>query len=93
MLVLKFRLDARYVLDDMTLDLELPALLQYGYYAEKDNWEQTRFMAWITAQMNSTKKIKMEDIIKFTWENEQPQQLRSKEDLKKTCTCRREENE
>lgn len=47
---------------------EAKSLLQYGYYKDKENWEQTRLLAYITAQVNSTKKIKITDILKFEWD-------------------------
>jgi hypothetical protein len=34
----------------------------------KRSWEQTRFVAYITAQCQSTKKLKIEDIMKFPWQ-------------------------
>ena len=47
---------------------EAKSLLQYGYYKDKENWEQTRLLAYVTAQVNSTKKIKITDILKFEWD-------------------------
>ena len=52
----------------------------------KDSWEQTRFLSYITAQVNSSKKLKPTDILTFTWEenkettitNEDIQRLRDK---------------
>jgi hypothetical protein len=38
--------------------------------AEREEWERTRFSAYMTAQMNSTKKLKPEQIIKFKWDDE-----------------------
>lgn len=37
-------------------------------YADRNEWERTRFQSYITAQCNSTKKMKPTDIIKFPWE-------------------------
>ena len=34
----------------------------------KDSWEQTRLQGYITAQVNSTKKISPDDIMTFPWE-------------------------
>jgi hypothetical protein len=34
-------------------------------------WEQTRFVAYITAQTQSTKKLKIEDIMRFPWDRQQ----------------------
>lgn len=47
---------------------EAKSLLNYSYYREQESWEQTRLLAYITAQVNSTKKLKMTDIIKFQWD-------------------------
>lgn len=35
-----------------------------------ESWEQTRLLAYITAQINSTKKLKPTDIISFSWDEE-----------------------
>lgn len=34
------------------------------------DWEMTRQLAYMTAQVNSTKKLKPTDIMKFDWDNE-----------------------
>ena len=49
---------------------EINAAMKYNYYAHKDSWEQTRLLAYITAQVNSIKKIKLSDILDFYWEND-----------------------
>lgn len=36
----------------------------------KSEWEQTRFLAYITAQVNSTKKLKPTDILSFDWDKD-----------------------
>lgn len=42
-----------------------------GYERRKrDAWEQTRLLGYITAQVNSTKSIKLTDILSFSWDNE-----------------------
>lgn len=56
-----------YVLDSMEM-YELSSLLSYIYIQTKEQWEMTRLIAYITAQCNSTKKLKPTDIIKFPWE-------------------------
>lgn len=50
---------------------ELPVLLGNIHKRNKEEWEQTRLLAYITAQVNSTKKLNMGDIIKFSWDNEE----------------------
>lgn len=58
-----------YFFDRMKM-YELEEILEILEYSYKQEWEQTRFNSFITAQMNSTKKIKPQDIIKFSWEND-----------------------
>lgn len=44
--------------------------MQYEYLAYKDSWEQARLIAYMIAQTNSTKRLKLSDILKFHWEKE-----------------------
>lgn len=44
--------------------------MKYQHYAHKDEWEQARLIAYLVAQSNSTKKLKMSDIIEFPWDNQ-----------------------
>ena len=69
-LVLNLGIDAEYVMDRMQM-YEVSALMQYSYHKHKDEWEQARLVSFLIAQTNSSKKLKMEDIIKFSWEKEQ----------------------
>ena len=39
------------------------------YRKHKDEWEAARMQAYLTAQVNSTKKLKPTDIISFAWES------------------------
>lgn len=61
--------DPEYVLDKIET-YELNAAMKYSYYAVKDDWEQARLIAYIVAQVNSKKTLKMQDIMKFHWEEE-----------------------
>ena len=47
---------------------EVRAIMKYQYYAYKESWEQARLVAYIIAQCNSTKKLKLQDISRFYWE-------------------------
>ena len=49
---------------------EVKAIMEYEYYSHKDDWEQARLIAYMTAQVNSTKQLKVTDILKFYWEKE-----------------------
>jgi hypothetical protein len=67
--VLRLGIAPDYVLDKMQM-YEVHTLLEYEYYKHKDSWEQSRFISYITAQVNSTKPIKPDSLMKFHWENE-----------------------
>ena len=47
---------------------EVSAILDLMYLKNKESWEQTKMQGYITAQVNSTKKISPDDIMKFPWE-------------------------
>lgn len=58
---------------------EMEMMADLADSAGREDWERTRFMAYITAQCQSTKKMKPTDIIKFKWDNEQKVEKTSKE--------------
>lgn len=49
---------------------EVNLLLQNIEYSDKSSWEQTRMQMYITAQVNSSKKLKPTDILSLPWDNE-----------------------
>lgn len=51
----------------------------------KTGWEQTRFLGYITAQIQSTKKIKPTDILSFDWDKEvdSKESVITKEDIER----------
>lgn len=49
---------------------EIPTLVKGMNLKNKESWEQTRFISYITAQVNSTKKLKPTDILKFSWDSD-----------------------
>lgn len=68
--MLKFGLNADYVLDSMKM-YEIKSLFKFAYYKDKEGWEQARLGAYINACGFSTKKLKPTDIIQFSWEAEE----------------------
>ena len=48
---------------------EVNMILEYIGNVDKTSWEQTRMQMYITGQVNSTKKLKPVDIMKFPWDN------------------------
>lgn len=49
---------------------EIEALIENLWMKSKESWEQARLQAYITAQVNSTKKIEMSDLLTFPWEKD-----------------------
>lgn len=45
--------------------------MKYQYYSIKDGWEQARLIAYMVAQVNSKRTLKMDDILPFPWEKEE----------------------
>lgn len=62
---------------------EIPALVKGINLKHKESWEQTRFISYITAQVNSTKKLKPTDILQFSWDIETKDTKISNEDVER----------
>lgn len=50
--------------------------MKYQFYKDKESWEQTRFLGFINARCNGAKIGKMEDLIKFQWEEKEKEEPR-----------------
>lgn len=77
--MLKLGLNPGYVLDEMQ-EYEISSILKYGYMKHQDSWEQCRMMSYITAQVNSTKQLSPDKIMKFDWDSA-PQKEMTKEEI------------
>lgn len=75
-LTLKYGIAPDYVLDKMQT-YEVKAIMEFGYYKDQENWEQTRLISYINAQCHSNKKLKPADIVKFPWEDEKGKKRKS----------------
>jgi hypothetical protein len=53
---------------DECTEWELNDLVDLLPYNNRASWEQARLNAYVTAQVNSRKKLEMQDICKFKWE-------------------------
>lgn len=82
MLVLKHGLSPSYVLDEMQW-YEVNGIMKYEYYSKKDEWEQARMISYIIAQVNSKKKMKIDDITTFYWEDKKDETVTSKEEFER----------
>lgn len=69
-----------YFLDKMK-PYELSIICDSLHLRTKDEWEQARMISYITAQVNSKKKMKPSDIIQFAWEKETPHQKQQNSEL------------
>lgn len=49
---------------------EITPYIRNIHLRSKEGWEQARLGAYITAQVNSTKKLKVTDIMEFPWESD-----------------------
>ena len=61
---------------------ELSIICDSLHLRHKESWEQSRMIAYVMAQVNSKKKLKPTDIIKFGWETEKHKE-QPKEELTK----------
>lgn len=51
---------------------EIHSVMKYSYYANQDLWETSRLVSYLIAQVNSKKKLKLQDILEFQWEKSDP---------------------
>ena len=65
--MLQCGLDPGYVLDRIQT-YEIEALIENMWMKSKESWEQARLQAYLTAQVNSTKRIDMTEFMTFPWE-------------------------
>lgn len=50
---------------------EVAALMRDSYKKHRNEWEAARLVAFVTAQCNSRKTLKITDIVKFPWEKDE----------------------
>jgi hypothetical protein len=56
-------------MDEMQ-EYEVSELLDGIPYLDKNDWERSRYSIYTNIQMNSKKKLKPTDVLKFSWDNE-----------------------
>ena len=56
-----------YFMDDMQ-DWEVQDIYSNLQYADASSWEQTRWLMYVVAQVNSRKQLKVTDILKLPWD-------------------------
>ena len=70
------------MLDEMQW-YEIKGMMKYEYYKEKEEWEQARLIAYVIAQVNSKKKLRIDEIVPFYWETETDKKATSKEEFER----------
>lgn len=50
-------------------EYELQTYIDNIQYLNVNEWEQTRLLMYVTAQVNSKKKLDVKNIIKFPWDS------------------------
>lgn len=67
LIVVECGIDPKYFLDEMQW-YEVETCIYGLEKKHKTSWEQCRFLSYIIAQVNSTKKLKPTDILSFNWD-------------------------
>lgn len=67
---MSLRLPIDYVYNELEL-WQINGLIRDSYLCHSNEWEQARLIAYIMAQVNSKKKIKPTDLLRFSWEKEE----------------------
>ena len=67
-------------MDDMQ-DWEVQDIYSNLQYADASSWEQTRWLMYVVAQVNSRKQLKVTDILKLPWDGGSIETTISKENI------------
>ena len=62
---------------------EAELYLEHSYLSSKENWEQTRLQLLVSAQANSKKRLKLQDILKFPWDGKKEKTSIEKKDIER----------
>lgn len=68
---------------DKCTDWELNDLIDNIPYLDRNLWDSQRLNAYITAQVNSKKKLTQQDICKFKWDEKNVEEFVKDESLTK----------
>lgn len=66
-MIVKCSINPDYFLDSMDWH-EVGLLLDQLEYSNRDSWEQTRLTMWAILQSQSSKRIKVTDVLPFSWD-------------------------
>ena len=62
---------------------EAELYVENSYLSSKENWEQTRLQLLVSAQANSKKRLKLQDILKFPWDGKSEKKSIDKNDIER----------
>lgn len=68
---------------DELQDWEVQDIYNNLQYADCISWEQTRYLMYTIAQVNSRKSLKVTDIMKFSWDGGGVETTITNEDIKR----------
>lgn len=55
---------------DVLQEWEIREYIDTIQYFDIPEWERTRLIMYMTAQVNCSKELKLQDVFKFNWDNE-----------------------
>lgn len=67
-------------------EYEVNDIIENIPYLDRSSWEQCRFNSYVLAQVNSKKKLELNDILKFPWEKKEDDEkntIMTNEDIEK----------
>lgn len=68
---------------DQLQDWEVYDFYDMLQYADVTSWEQTRWLMYVIAQVNSRKQLKVTDILNFSWDQTQKNITITDDDIKR----------
>ena len=71
-----------YFMDELQ-DWEVYDIYSMLQYADSASWEQTRWLMYVIAQVNSRKQLKVTDILNFSWDQTQKNITITDDDIKR----------
>ena len=71
-----------YFMDELQ-DWEVYDIYSMLQYADSTSWEQTRWLMYVIAQVNSRKQLKVTDILNFSWDQTQKNITITDDDIKR----------
>ena len=68
---------------DQLQDWEVYDFYNMLQYADVTSWEQTRWLMYVIAQVNSRKQLKVTDILNFSWDQTQKNTTITDDEIKR----------